>query len=134
MKELLIVWQRLIVGARTCERCGNTGANLERAAERLRAELEPKGVRVVLERIELSPAALAGSNSVTCNGVPVEELLEAGTGSSPCPSCCEMLGAPADCRTLRLNGREFEAIPEAALFRAGMEAARRLAATPKEET
>ena len=48
-KELHILWQRVHVGAETCQRCGDTGEAVRRAAERLRAELAPEGIAVRLE-------------------------------------------------------------------------------------
>ncbi|MDO9082488.1 MAG: DUF2703 domain-containing protein [Humidesulfovibrio sp.] len=47
-KTLDILWQRVTVGAETCERCGDTGQSVRRAAEALRAELAPRGIAVAL--------------------------------------------------------------------------------------
>jgi len=56
----------------------------------------------------------------------VEELLGAQVGMNHCQSCCEMLGGQTDCRTLTLDGREYEALPEELLLRAGRMAAAKL--------
>lgn len=129
MKQVRILWQRLLAGAETCERCGDTGQSVRRAAEVLRAELAPLGIAVELEEKALLPSApglLDESNRVFFNGVAMEELLGAEVGRNHCQSCCEILGGQVDCRTLVVDGREFEALPEFLLVRAGRIAAERL--------
>lgn len=126
--RLDILWQRVTVGAETCERCGDTGASVRRAAALLREALEPRGIEVALTEKVLPPFAVAESNRVFFGGRPLEELLGAETGENRCQSCCDLLGAQTECRTLRLEGREYEALPEELLVRAGLLAAERLAA------
>lgn len=135
MKIVHILWQRLLAGAETCERCGDTGESVRQAAALLRAELAPRGIAVELEQKALLPSApglLDESNRVFFNGVSMEELLGAKNGASHCQSCCELLGAQpggsVQCRTLILDGSEFEALPVELLVRAGLLAADRLAA------
>jgi len=132
-KTLDILWQRVTVGAETCERCGDTGQSVRKAAEALRRELAPRGIAVVLTEKTLLPFApnvLADSNRVFFNGVPLEELLGAQNGTSHCQSCCDLLGdhmnGQTDCRTLQVDGCEFEALPEELLLRAGRIAAEKL--------
>lgn len=132
-KKLDILWQRVTVGAQTCQRCGDTGESVRRAAERLRAELAPRGIAVELEQKTLSPllpGVLDESNRVFFNGVPMEELLGARNGASHCQSCCDMLGEHMNgqtcCRTVIVDGAEHEALPEELLVRAGLLAAERL--------
>jgi hypothetical protein len=131
--QLDILWQRLMKGAETCERCGDTGESVRRAAEALRAELAPRGIAVALTEKALppfTPNILTESNRVFFNGVAMEELLGAQNGMSHCPSCCDLLGShmngQSDCRTVILDGREHEALPEELLVRAGRIAAERL--------
>lgn len=126
MKRLDILWQRLVVGAQTCERCGDTGQSVRRAAEALRQELAVRGISVTLTEKVLPPFApqvLDESNRVFFNGASVEELLGAEVGKNHCQSCCDLLGGQTDCRTLTVDGREFEALPEELLVRAGRIAA-----------
>jgi len=125
---LRILWQRVTVGAETCARCGDTGASVGRAVEQLRERLAPRGIAVELEEKALPPFAVAESNRVFFNGRSLEELLGAEAGQNHCQSCCELLGAPTDCRTLRLDGREYEALPEELLVRAGLLAAEKFEA------
>jgi hypothetical protein len=126
---LEILWQRVTVGAETCERCGDTGASVRRAAQRLREQLAPCGIAVELTEKALPPFAVTESNRVFFNGRSLEELLGAEVGQNHCQSCCELLGAPTDCRTLRLDGREYEALPEELLVQAGLLAAKMLEAS-----
>jgi hypothetical protein len=126
MRTLEILWQRVTVGAETCERCGDTGASVRRAAEQLAAELAPRGIEVTLTEKTLPPFAVAESNRVFFNGAAVEDLLGAAVGQNHCQSCCDLLGGQTDCRTLTLAGREYEALPEELLLRAGRKAAEAL--------
>jgi len=121
-----MLWQRVTVGAETCERCGDTGVSVRRAAEALRRELAALDIVVVLNEKALPPFAVEESNRVFFNGESVEELLGAQVGMNHCQSCCEMLGGQTDCRTLTLDGREYEALPEELLLRAGRMAAAKL--------
>ena len=126
MKRLEILWQRVTVDGGTCERCGDTGASIRQAAETLRGELAALDIEVVLTEKALPPFAVAESNRVYFGGRAVEDILGAETGLNHCRSCCEMLGAQTDCRTLTLDGRVFEALPLELLLRAGRMAAQEL--------
>lgn len=125
---LEIVWQRVLVGAETCERCGDTGGSVRRACKRLREVLAPRGIEVALTEKSLPPFAVAESNRVFFDGRALEDILGAEVGLNHCQSCCELLGGQTDCRTLIFEGREHEALPEELLVRAGLLAADRLAA------
>lgn len=126
MKTLDMLWQRVTLGAETCVRCGDTGESVRRAAEDLRRELAGQDIAVVLTEKALPPFAVAESNRVFFNGESVEDLLGAQVGMNHCQSCCEMLGEQTDCRTLTLEGREYEALPEELLLRAGRIAAEKM--------
>jgi len=125
-RKLDILWQRVTVGAETCERCGDTGQSVRRAAEALRLELAPRGIEVALTEKTLPPFAVQESNRVFFNGAALEDLVGAEVGLNHCQSCCDLLGAQTDCRTLIVEGREYEALPEELLLRAGRVAAERL--------
>lgn len=133
MKTLDILWQRVTVGAETCERCGDTGASVRQAVGILRAELAALDIAVVLTEKALPPFAVAESNRVFFNGESLEELLGAQVGMNNCQSCCDMLGAQTDCRTLIVDGREHEALPEELLLRAGRLAAEKLKYAEKQK-
>ncbi len=61
MRVLTIKWQRLIEGGETCPRCGDTGTEVQKAAEMLRRALAPRSI---------------------------EEWLGGTTGQSPCCDVC----------------------------------------------
>ncbi len=123
-KALRIQWQRLVDEGETCQRCGATEAALEEARRRLQESLAPWGITVVLEKTALDPAAFAQdpqqSNLVLINDRPLEDWLQAQTGQSPCCGPC----GDADCRTLTVNGKVYEAIPAALIVQGGLLAAR----------
>ena len=130
MKRLEILWQRVTVDGGTCQRCGDTGESVRRAAQALRAELAPLDIEVVLTEKTLPPFAVEESNRVFFNGRAVEDILgarhEVAVGMNHCQSCCDMLGGQTDCRTLCVDGQEHEALPEELLLRAGRLAASEL--------
>jgi len=127
MKTLPIVWQRLVnTEGRTCPRCHGTGDEMLHAVDRLRAALAPLGVEPQLETVELDEASFLAqpseSNRIWIAGKPIEEWLDAHTGSS---RCCNECG-DNDCRTVEVAGQTYEVIPEELLVRAGVIAASRL--------
>jgi len=124
--RLEIIWQRVTVGAQTCERCGDTGDNVLRAVARLREILLPRGIEVGLAQKVLPPFAVAESNRIFFGGAALEDLLGAEVIMNHCQSCCDLLGAQTDCRALRLEGLEYEALPEELIVRAGLLAAKAL--------
>ena len=127
MKELTITWQRLVdATGSTCPRCAGTQEEVQQAVDRLRAALEPLGVRPVLEMREIDPATFLQqpdqSNRIWVGGRPLEDWLGARSGSS---QCCDACG-DAECRTLEIDGTSHEVVPEALLVRAGLSAASQL--------
>ncbi|HNE71988.1 MAG TPA: DUF2703 domain-containing protein [Giesbergeria sp.] len=127
MKELTITWQRLVdATGSTCPRCAGTQEEVQQAVDRLRAALEPLGVRPVLEMREIDPATFLQqpdqSNRIWVGGRPLEDWLGARSGSS---QCCDACG-DAECRTLEIDGTSHEVVPEALLVRAGLIAASQL--------
>ena len=127
MTELTITWQRLIDSTgSTCPRCAGTHQQVQQAVDRLRAALEPLGVRPVLEMREIDPATFLQqpdqSNRIWVGGRPLEDWLGARSGSS---QCCDACG-DAECRTLEIDGTSHEVVPEALLVRAGLIAASQL--------
>ena len=132
MKDLTITWQRLIdATGTTCPRCAGTQQEVQRAVERLRAALEPLGVRPVLETREIDMAAFLQqpdqSNRIWIGGRPLEDWLGARSGSS---RCCDACG-DEEGGTLESNGTRHEVVPEALLVRAGLIAASQLLDTTR---
>lgn len=132
MQDLTITWQRLIdATGSTCPRCAGTQQEVQRAVERLRAALEPLGVRPVLETREIDTAAFLQqpdqSNRIWIGGRPLEDWLGARSGISPCCDAC----GDEECRTLEIDGTRHEVVPEALLVRAGLIAASQLLDTTR---
>ena len=130
-KVLTIKWQRLVdEKGQTCERCGSTEKELKKAFQALKKSLSGMGVKVVLEKETLTSAEFAEdvseSNRIWLGGRPVEEWLDAKVGKSLCGSCCEVVGAKVECRTIQVDGKTYETIPKDLIMRAGLLAASRL--------
>lgn len=126
MKPMTILWKRLVTDGKTCPRCGDTGRELETAVNKLAAALRPLGIEPVLETQEIDEATFkmntAESNRVWIAGRPLEDWLGAGVGMSRCCTAC----GDTDCRTIEMDGRTYEAIPEEQIIKAGLTAASRM--------
>lgn len=122
-KELVIEWQHAERAVeKTREEFEETGMPLSGVLAEIRMLLEMEGVGVrVIERV-------GEPERLLFNGVPVEELLEGvevTATSCSCASCesCETCGeVEAECRTLRYNGEEYEAIAPELIGRAAVKA------------
>ena len=121
METLDIVWQRLVSpDGRTCDRCGETFEEVQKAVATLTDVLRPLGIEPLLETCEIDDPAFRAdpslSNRIWVRGKPMEEWLEASVGKSRCCSVC----GDAECRTVEVGGTTFEAIPERLLVRAAL--------------
>ncbi|MDK2916817.1 MAG: hypothetical protein PWR25_1374 [Euryarchaeota archaeon] len=122
-KELVIEWKH--IGneiEKTREEFEETGMTLAAVLAEIRMLLEMEGVAVrVIERV-------GEPESLLFNGIPIEELLEGvevTATACACASCesCETCGeVEAECRTLRYNGEEYEAIAPELIGRAAVKA------------
>jgi hypothetical protein len=134
VKSLQIRWQRLVDASnQTCGRCGATGAAVERAVELLKRALRELEIEVALKTEALDPATFAKdpleSNRIWIGGLPLEWWLSATSGKS---QCCDACG-DADCRTVTVDGRTYEATPAELIVKAGLLAAARLLGTDPPE-
>lgn len=123
VKTLRIRWVRLISEGETCQRCGSTEVELEKAISTLGQSLAPMKIEVVLEKHELSLAEFKKdplrSNQIWINNRPLEDWIGGEAGQSP---CCDVCG-PADCRTVEVKGEVYEAINADLIIKAGLIAA-----------
>jgi hypothetical protein len=123
MKILKIQWHRLMTDGKTCPRCGDTGKEVEKASRSLEQSLSPLGIKVVLEKHELTPGTFqqdpSKSNRILLNGRPLEEWLGLKVGQSLCCGPC----GDAECRTLVAPGQVYETIPADLIVKAGLLAA-----------
>ncbi len=120
MKTLKIKWQRLLSDGQTCPRCGSTEEELEKAISTLKQSLIPLGIKVVLEKDELSVAEFKKdtlqSNQIWLNGRSLEDWIGGKVGQSP---CCDVCG-PSECRTVEVGGEVYETIPADLVIKAGL--------------
>ena len=123
MRQLPIVWQRLVSAGGTCPRCDATHQHLQSAVVKLREALKPLNVEPILEVRDISESSFrkdsAQSNRISIADKPIEEWIGAGVGSSRCCSVC----GDEPCRTMEVAGAVFEAIPEAVVMKAALIAA-----------
>jgi hypothetical protein len=126
MNILKIQWYRLLADGQTCPRCGATEKEVEKASRSLEQSLAPFGIKVVLEKHELTPGAFkqdpSKSNRLLLNGRPLEELLGLKVGQSLCCGPC----GDTECRTLETGGQVYETIPADLIIQAGLQAASKL--------
>lgn len=119
---LKIRWQRLVIDGETCERCGFTEVEVESAMSRLKDSLGPLGVKIKLEKEELSEENFKekprSSNAIFINGKPLEEWIDADTGES---KCCDVCG-DEDCRTVIVGDEEYEVVPSELIVEGGFKA------------
>ena len=131
MKTLTIRWQRLVdESGLTCQRCGSTEKEVQKAFGHLKRSLAPLGIKVSLEKKTLDPATVAKdvsqSNRIWVGERTLEEWLGAQVGKSPCGFCCAELGSEVECRTVQVEGQTYETIPAELIIKAGLLAASKL--------
>src|SRR4030042_6483476 len=108
MKTITIEWLYYAKKGKTCNRCADTQGNLDIAAQELRKELKPKGVKIKLIKKILPKSKIPESNIILIDGVPIEHILPNTTNSeSECCSCGDLCGKPTNCRTINQDGNVF---------------------------
>ncbi|HSR03592.1 MAG TPA: DUF2703 domain-containing protein [Proteiniclasticum sp.] len=115
MKTLKIEWRHLDVEGETCDRCYDTGENLNAEIRRLNRKLDSAGVKVEWFETKLSDSQIQQSNAILFDGVPIEEILDIKVSENYCGSCSELLGKAAYCRSVFYDGLEYEEIPAKAI-------------------
>ena len=125
MRPLLIEWRHLDKDGNTCARCNETGETLQDIINSLKNDCEPCGWYIRFKETKLTASDLAESNSILINNRLIEEILpKTIVGESHCESCCEFTGNEKTvCRTLKVGGQQFEAIPAALIREAVCEVA-----------
>jgi len=122
VKKLRVEWRRVDVEGETCNRCYDTGENLNQELKRLRRALEPKGIEVEFIETRLDETQVPQSNTILFNGVPIEEILDIQVSENYCASCTSLLGRDTYCRTIVYQGNEYEDIPAKAIRHAALKA------------
>ena len=124
MKTMIVEWQRLIdKNGQTCDRCACTGDATQAAVDKLKRCLSEIGIEVILKNRIINHSDFIAnpiqSNQISIDGRPIETWLNASSGQSPCCGPC----GDIECRTILVDGRTYEAIPETVILRAGLLAA-----------
>lgn len=123
VKLLKIKWRRLISEGETCPRCDSTEKEVDKAVSALSQSLAPLGIKVRLEKEELSVSEFKKkplqSNRILINDRLLEDWIGGEVGHS---SCCDVCG-PSECRTLEVDGKIYEVIPAGLIIKAGLIAA-----------
>jgi hypothetical protein len=126
VKTIKIKWQRLLIADATCQRCGATEQEVDKAYMSLKQSLSPLGINVVLEKKSLDSAVFkknpSQSNLIMIGEKTLEEWLKAHTGESPCCGPC----GDTECRTIETQGKIYETIPAELIIKAGLMAAAEL--------
>lgn len=118
MKTLKIEWKHLDVAGDTCNRCYDTGENLNQEVKRLNRALQPQGINVEWSETKLDDTQIPQSNTILFNGVPIEDILDIEVSQNYCESCTALLGNETYCRTIKYEGEEYEDIPAKAIRQA----------------
>jgi len=127
MQTLIIRWQRLVNEAgQTCTRCTDTGSTVENAYKKLKKSLIELDIEVVLKKETLDFPIFTKdplqSNRIWIAGKSLEEWIGATVGQS---QCCDVCGE-SECRTISIDQKIFEIVPEELIIRAGLLAAAEL--------
>lgn len=122
-KELVIEWRQVDAGS-TCRRSEETGMALRAILSEISMLLEMEGVSVQMIETPLPADTVGESDTLLFNGVPLEELLDGiEVTGTPCCSCSNTAcQGETECRTLRYNGEDYEAIPPDLIGRAAVKA------------
>lgn len=124
MQNITIEWRHLDVDGNTCERCGNTGDEVQQAVDALNRECAPHGVSFTLQETRLDAAGLADSNAILIGGHYIESLLpQAQRRDSECRSCGDLVGDSVECRTVDIDGHSHETVPAELIRSAACEVA-----------
>lgn len=120
MKTLKIEWRHLDVEGETCNRCYDTGENLNQEVKRLNRMLQPVGIEVEWFETKLDHTRIPESNTILFNGVPIEDILNIQLSENYCESCTSLLGKETYCRTVVYEGNKYEDVPAKAIREAAM--------------
>ena len=115
MKTLKIEWRHLDIEGETCNRCYDTGENLNAEVKRLNKALKPHGITVEWFETKLDDTQIPQSNTIFFNGKSIEEILKIQVSENYCESCTSLLGKKTYCRTVIYDGLEYEDIPAKAI-------------------
>jgi len=114
MKQILIEWKHFDKDGKTCERCSNTGNNLNQVFNKLKEEYQSRGIEIQYKETKLPESRMAESNQILLNGVLIENIIpDTKLGENHCDSCSDLIDDPqgCNCRTITYKDKTYETIP-----------------------
>lgn len=114
MKKILIEWKHFDKDGKTCERCSNTGSNLNEIFNHLKDEYLKQEIEIQYKETKLPGSRMAESNQILLDGVLIENVIpEAKLGENHCDSCSDLIDDPegCNCRTITYKDKTYETIP-----------------------
>lgn len=114
MKNLLIEWKHFDKNGATCDRCSQTGSNLDEVIKQLKDEYRDKGINIQFQETKLTEDQMSKSNQVLINGELIENLISnTEAGENYCDSCTDLVDNPkgCNCRTIIHGEIVHEEIP-----------------------
>jgi len=109
MTKIIIEWKHFDKNGATCDRCTQTGNNLQEVIKNLQKEFDIKFIETKLTEDRMSE-----SNQIIINGKLIEELIpDTKVGENFCSSCTDLTENSSDCHCRTINQGEtvFEDIP-----------------------
>ncbi|MDH3691963.1 MAG: DUF2703 domain-containing protein [Gammaproteobacteria bacterium] len=117
MRTLEIEWKHLEKDDATCFRCAETGATVKDFIENMNDTCLEEGIRISLQETVLDEDRIPESNSLSFNGMLLEDVLEnLKVSQNYCGSCTELTGTRTYCRTVERDGETYEEIPESIIW------------------
>lgn len=132
VKDIQVVYQRLIKEGNTCTRCDQTGANVDKVVQQLQKELASQGVNIAVEKKALGEDEIPESNMVFINGEPIENIVPGvRVFSNDCKSCCAVVcKEDVKCRAIEYKGKQYNELPVALIREAILAVAKNLPRPP----
>lgn len=109
MTKIIIEWKHFDKNGATCDRCSQTGNNLQTVIKDLQKEFDIEFIETKLTEDRMSE-----SNQIIINGKLLEGLIpNTKVGENFCSSCTDLTDNSSDChcRTINQGGTIFEDIP-----------------------
>lgn len=114
MKRLLIEWKHYDKNGATCDRCNQTGINLNLAIKKLCKKYSSKGIDFSYKETNLTEDRMSESNQIIIDKQLLENLIPgAKSGINCCDSCADLLenSQGCNCRTINIGKNVHEEIP-----------------------
>ncbi|MDL2219665.1 DUF2703 domain-containing protein [Ruminococcaceae bacterium OttesenSCG-928-O06] len=108
----------LYLDLNSCERCGNTSAELDNAVSELHGVLDTLGFTLSVNKAQISTPELAeqyhfmSSPTIRVNGKDIC----ADVQENACADCGDLCGSDVECRVFEYEGKEYDAPPKAMIM------------------